>query len=249
MKILYALLALAGFAYGFLLLDIYSRQREILYRPTFEARPQTTLRSWTLGGRTIGYAREVTAPAACWLMLHGNAGQAEHRDYILPMIPATDALYVVEYPGYGLREGSPSREAINAAALEAYLHLRNQHPGTRVVVLGESLGSGPASELARASVPPDKIVLLTPFDTLANAASHHFKLLPIRLLLRDRWDNGEALRDYRGPVEIYGAERDEVIPMKFAKALADRLPGAVFHPMPGGHNDWHRNAGIQLSAR
>jgi uncharacterized protein len=247
MKILYALLALAGFAYGFLLLDIYHRQREILYRPTLDARPQSTLRSWTLGDRTIGYAREVRSPATCWLMLHGNAGQAEHRDYILPLIPPTDSLHVLEYPGFGLRAGEPSRESINAAAMEAYQHLRTQNPGTLIVVIGESLGSGPACELARAPTPPDKIVLLTPFDTLANAASHHFKLLPIRLLLRDRWDNVEALRGYRGPVEIYGAQRDEVIPMKLARALADSHPGSVFHEMPGGHNDWHRNAGVRLS--
>jgi uncharacterized protein len=237
-KIVYALLALAVGAYGFLLLDVYFSQSSILYAPTAEMRPQTTLRSWTLGERTLGYAREVPSPTTCWLMLHGNAGQAEHRDYILSLLSSTDSLYVLEYPGFGLRPGKPSRESLNAAALEAYNHLRTQNPGTPIGVIGESIGSGPACELARAPTPPDKIVLLTPFDTLANAAASHFPFLPVRLLLRDRWDNVAALRGYRGPVEIVGASRDEVIPIALAKALADQHPGAIFHTVSGGHNDW-----------
>jgi uncharacterized protein len=246
-KIVYALLALAVAAYGFLLLDIYFRQSSILYAPSAEMRPISSLRSWTLGDRTIGYAREVPNPQTCWLMLHGNAGQAEHRDYILPHLNPTDSLYVLEYPGFGLRSGKPSRESLNAAALEAYNYLRTQNPGTPIGVIGESIGSGPACELARASTPPDKIVLLTPFDTLANVASSHFPFLPIGLLLRDRWDNGEALRTYRGPVEIFGASRNDVIPISLAKALANQHPGAIFHTMSGGHNDWLNNSDVRIA--
>jgi pimeloyl-ACP methyl ester carboxylesterase len=246
-KILYALLALFLFAYGLLFLNVYIGQSSILYAPTAEARPKSTLLSWTLGDRTLGYAREVPQPRTVWLMLHGNAGQAEHRDYIVPLLDATDSLYVLEYPGFGLRSGTPSRESLNAAALEAYQHLRTQNPGTPICVIGESIGSGPACELARAPTPPDKIVLLTPFDTLANAASGHFRMLPIRYMLRDRWDNIAALRDYRGPVEIYGALEDTVVPYERAKALASAHPGATFHSLLGGHNDWLRHNQIRLT--
>jgi len=238
MKIVYALLALFGLGYGFLLLNVYLTQSSILYAPTAEARPKSSLLSWTLRDRTIGYAREVAQPRTIWLMLHGNAGQAEHRDYILPLLDATDSLYVVEYPGFGLRPGKPSRESLNAAALEAYQLLRTQNPGTPIAVIGESIGSGPACELARAATPPDKIVLLTPFDTLANVAAGHFRMLPVRLILRDRWDNVAALRDYRGPVEIFAALDDTVVPFERAKALADQHPCARFHSLLGGHNDW-----------
>jgi pimeloyl-ACP methyl ester carboxylesterase len=243
MKIVYALLVLFGAAYGFLLLNVYLTQSSILYAPTSETRPKSSLLSWTIGDRTIGYAREVVQPRTIWLMLHGNAGQAEHRDYALTLLDPTDSLYVLEYPGFGLRLGKPSRESINAAALEAYRILRTQNPGTPIGVIGESIGSGPACELARASTPPDKIVLLTPFDTLANVAAGHFRMLPIRLMLRDRWDNVEALRAYRGPVEIYAAIDDQVVPFTHAKALADQHACALFRTLLGGHNDWlHKNS-------
>jgi uncharacterized protein len=247
MKIVYALLALAVFAYGFVCLDVYLRQQSILYGPTARTGINSALLSWTLGDRTIGYAREVQNPKTCWLMLHGNAGQAQQRDYLLPLLAPTDALYVLEYPGFGFRAGEPSRESLNAAALEAYEYLRNQNPGTPIGVIGESIGSGPACELGRARIPPDKIVLITPFDSLANVAAGHFRMLPIRFMLRDRWDNVEALRTYRGPVEIYAATDDEVIPFRHAKALADQHPGAILHAVSGGHNDWSRNGDVRIS--
>jgi pimeloyl-ACP methyl ester carboxylesterase len=247
MKIVYALLALFAAAYGFMLLNIYLTQTSILYAPSAQTSPKTSLRSWKPGDHTIGYAHEVPQPRTIWLMLHGNAGQAEHRDYILPLLDATDSLYVVEYPGFGLREGKPSRESLNASALEAYEQLRRQNPGTPVCVIGESIGSGPACELARASTPPDKIVLLTPFDTLANVAAGHFRLFPVRLLLRDHWDNVEALRAYRGPVEIYAALEDTVVPFEHAKTLADQHPGTIFHTLLGGHNDWIRQNQVHIT--
>ncbi len=247
MKIVYALLALFLFAYGLLVLNVYIKQSSILYAPSSDPAVKSSLRSWTSGGRMIGYAREVPRPRTIWLMLHGNAGQAEHRDYILPLLDDTDSLYVLEYPGFGLRAGKPSRESLNAAAIEAYRLLRTQNPDTPVCVIGESIGSGPACELARESTPPDKIVLFTPFDTLANAAAGHFRILPLRYLLRDHWDNIASLRDYRGPVEIYAALEDTVVPYERAQALAAALPGARLHTMLGGHNDWRRQNDVRLT--
>ena len=68
--------------------------------------------------------------------------------------------------------------------------------------------------------------------------SHHYPFLPVRLLLSDDWDNVESLKGYRGRVEIFGIRDDVVIPAKFAKALADSKPGALFREIEGGHNDW-----------
>ncbi len=209
----------------------------MLFFPT-HATLSTRLTPWAGGSRTIGFCREVPNAHAIWLMTHGNAGQAADRDYVLPRISEQDSLYVLEYPGYGLREGSPSLESMNRAASEAYRLLRSRNPRTPVCVLGESIGSGPACALAREPVPPDKIVLVVPFDSLAHVASGKFPFLPIRLMLHDRWDNVESLREYAGAVEIYGAKDDAIIPIEHAKALAHELPKAHFTAIPGGHNDW-----------
>jgi len=227
-------------------LVVYFRQRSFLYYPSHEPSFTHQLTPWKLGSRVIGYAREVPQPRTLWLLCHGNAGQAADRAYVLPRLAPTDSLYVLEYPGYGLRDGSPSRDSMNAAALEAYEHLRHQNPGTPIGVIGESIGSGPACSLAQAAPPPDKIVLLTPFDTLAKVAAHHMSFLPARLILKDDWDNVTALRDYRGPVEIYGAIDDNIIPFSHAQALASAHPGAVYRSILGGHNDWSRDSTLLI---
>ncbi len=221
------------------------RQRSMLFFPTHDT-PSTSLAPWSDGSRVIGYCREAPNARAIWLMLHGNGGQAADRDYVLRRMSGQDSLYVLEYPGYGSREGSPSLESMNRAASEAYQLLRSRNLNIPVCVLGESIGSGPACALAREKIAPDKIVLVTPFDTLANVAARHFPFLPVRLLVRDAWDNVESLRRYAGPVEIFGARDDTIIPIGHAEALARQIPGAQFIEIPCGHNDWAQEDQVKI---
>jgi len=86
--------------------------------------------------------------------------------------------------------------------------------------------------------PPDKIVLILPFDTLAAVAARHYPFLPVRLLLRDNWDNITALSGYQGQLELFAAEADTIIPISHARLLAASKPAAVFRVIDGGHNDW-----------
>jgi len=225
---------------------VYFRQRSMLFFPTHSA-PSTKLNLWSDGHRTIGYCREAPNARTMWLMMHGNAGQAADRDYVLRRISEQDSLYVLEYPGYGAREGSPSLESMNQAASGAYQLLRARNPNTAVCVLGESIGSGPACALAREKTAPDKIVLVVPFDALANVASRQFPFLPVRLMLRDAWNNVESLKHYDGPVEIFGATDDAIIPIEHAKALARQIPGAQFIAVTGGHNDWSENEQVKIN--
>lgn len=136
---------------------------------------------------------------------------------------------------------------INTAALAAYQALRREFPGKPIGILGESIGSGPASFLASASPAPDKIILVVPFDTLADVAARHFPFLPVRLMLRDRWDNIAALRNYPGPIDIYGALDDEIINFAHAKNLSARIPAARFTAIEGGHNSWSASPQVKIS--
>jgi surfactin synthase thioesterase subunit len=179
-------------------------------------------------------------------MLHGNAGQAVDRAYALRSFSPDDAVFILEYPGYGAREGNPSRASFNAAAREAYALLRKTFPATPICVMGESIGSGPACMLASQSPPPDKIVLVVPFDKLTSVAADHVRILPVSLLLEAKWDNIHALSKYTRAVEIFGAEQDAVIPIEHAKKLAGSVPSARFHCIPGGHNDWSQGTSVEI---
>lgn len=220
-------------------------QRSLLYFPSHHA-GAGRLEPWIHHDQVIGYKHSLDHPQAVWLMMHGNGGQASDREYVLPRLSPSDALYVLEYPGYGARSGKPSEDTFNAAALDAYDQLSKLYPDTPLCVLGESIGSGPACQLTGATRKPDKIVLVVPFDTLYQVAARRFFFLPVWLLLLDRWDNIDALSSYDGPVEIIAAKQDEVIPYHHAKALAEACPTAELHTIRGGHNDWSYDPAVRI---
>jgi hypothetical protein len=83
-----------------------------------------------------------------------------------------------------------------------------------------------------------RAVLIVPFDNLVSVASEHSPFLPVRLLMRDKWDNVAALSKYAGRIDIYGAAQDTIIPTHHARQLAQSLPRATYHEMDCGHNDW-----------
>ena len=183
-------------------------------------------------GETIGYrslpASNDPRPPLAVLITHGNAGYAMHRADYAPLLRAAApdravSVYVLEYPGYGARSGDPSQDAFLAAADQALSQIPADIP---VVLLGESIGTGVAS--ATASAHPDRIaglLLLTPFDSLANVAQHHYPLLPVRWIMRDQYPSEEWLKNYRGPVTIVLAANDTIVPARFGQALHDTYPG------------------------
>jgi len=220
-----------------LLIGCQALVRSSLFYPTHVARDNGLAR-WLHDGALIGYQFTVTDPENIWLLLHGNGGQASDRTYLLDKFSARDSVYILEYPGYGTRPGTPSRKSFDAAALQAYELLRAQFPGKPVCVVGESIGSGPGSTLARAAQPPDKFVMLVPFDVLKSVAREHVPYLPTSLILAGSWDNIESLSGYTGPIEVFGAEGDTIIPVAHARRLAASRPQAKFHLLPGEHMDW-----------
>lgn len=235
----------AAAACAFMLFGCSSLQRKLLYFPTHSA-ASNGLTEWRDGEKVIGYAREVASPRNVWLMLHGNGGQASDRVFALPRFDSDDSAYVLEYPGYGGRAGTPSMPAINAAAHEAYVLLRLRFPDRPVCVVADSLGTGPACILSQQAPPPDKLVLIVPYDELARVAAEHYPSWLVRLLLTDNWNNLSALATYRGPIEIFAADNDRIIPISHAKALAASKPQTVFHVLRGGHNDWPQNASVKF---
>lgn len=219
--------------------------RKLLYFPSHDPAP-TDLSPWVVGGEVVGFASERDDPQAVWLMLHGNGGQASQRGYARQRMQEGDALFVMEYPGYGARAGKPSLEAFNGAAAEALAELRRRFPSKRIGVIGESIGTGPASWLGSQPNPPDKIVLVVPYDRLERVAKAKFPYLPVGLIMQDKWDNIAALQDYGGTLEIYGATDDQVIPVEHAKNLAAALPRAKFQILPGGHNAWSYQSELMI---
>lgn len=221
-------------------------ENTFLYFPSHEPN-RSRLTDWRIDNELIGCARIVEKPRAVWLICHGNAGQAADRQYIVDVLPADTCAYILEYPGYGLRPGKSSMASINEAARSAYTLLRATYPSTPLGVFGESLGSGPASHLCALPAPPDRLVLATPFDNLLSVAKKQIRGLPVSLLMRDKWDNTRALSAYKGPVVIFGARLDTIIPVVHARALAASIPQARYVELECGHNDWSQQPAVRIT--
>jgi fermentation-respiration switch protein FrsA (DUF1100 family) len=69
-------------------------------------------------------------------------------------------------------------------------------------------------------------------------AAHHYPFLPVRLILRDRWENTVALQRYHGPVGVRVAELDEVVTTEQGRKLYDAYAGPkrLWIATGAGHN-------------
>jgi fermentation-respiration switch protein FrsA (DUF1100 family) len=157
------------------------------------------------------------------VLFHGNAEDLSQRAHIAhELIAAGCGVLLAEYRGYGGNPGKPHEAGLYAdgrAALEfAYLQT------SRVALHGYSLGSGVAVQLAT-EFPVDALVLEAPFTCLADVARTRFPYVPVRWLLRDRYDNLSKIGAVSSPVLIYGGLADDLIPPRQFTALHAAVRG------------------------
>lgn len=233
--------------YAVLCLAAFLVQRRMMYFPDHETETEAIHRALGDGlvpwpdtrGRIIGWRRIARRNLPRVLVLHGNAGDALGRKGYLPLLEAAGFEGILlEYPGYGPREGERSEASLVAEAKAALRRLREESK-TPVFLLGESLGSGVAVQVAAAERGSVAGLLLTvPFSRMTEVAAHHYPYLPMGLLLKDRWDSLEAVRGYSGPVAILVAGQDEVVGAEQGRRLAKGCPGPVrIWEIPGAtHN-------------
>lgn len=234
--------------YAGLALFVMLVQRKLIYVPTrlpaeaaeALARQEGFIPWHHPSGELIGWRLPCkTNSIASVLIVHGNAGCAANRAYLAGPIheAASVDVYVLEYPGYGCRAGSPSLQSILAAADDAIEALTNSKP---VYVVGESLGTGPAAHLAQRNAHRIAgLALFAPYDKLSSVGQRQMPWLPVGLLLRDRFHPAAWLAHYDGPVKIVLAEADSIIPAKFGQRLFDHYSGPkTLAVIAGaGHND------------
>ena len=205
-------------------------QRYLIYVPTRLTPEMAEARAAKVGffpwrsaaGQLIGWKLPAgSASIGSVLIVHGNGGWALDRAYMTRSIhdAATLDVYILEYPGYGARGGSPGKASLLAAADEAFDNLPKNLP---VYIVSESLGTGVAAYLAQkypAGVAG--MAMFVPYDKLASVAENRVPFLPAYFLLWDRFDPAEWLKDYRGPVKVIVAGSDEIIPPKLGERLYD----------------------------
>jgi len=217
---------------------LYWMQDRLLYLPTAESNPREATALLIPSGDAV---------LKVW-QLHPNAGPAliyfgGNAEDVAANLPDFDpafpdrAIYLVNYRGYGGSTGTPSEAALIADAQAVYDTLRARHE--RIAVMGRSLGSGVATALTTTR-PVEKLILVTPYDSMANVAADHLRWAPIRWLIKDRYDSARRIKEIRIPALVVIAERDEVIFRARSDSLVNAMPAVPHHVLViphATHND------------
>jgi uncharacterized protein len=176
------------------------------------------------------------------LVCHGNAGNISHRlDRALLMHAKlkTD-VFLFDYRGYGLSQGSPDEAGTYRDARAALRYLINGRGIDRanLIVFGESLGAAVALQLALEQ-PARALVLEAPFTSIGDMARSAFPFLPLGRLLRTRYDNLAKVGGLRMPLLILHGDRDDTVPFAQGRRLFEAAPEPKqFFAIPGAsHND------------
>ncbi|MFY9808022.1 MAG: alpha/beta fold hydrolase [Pseudonocardiaceae bacterium] len=185
------------------------------------------------------------------LVMPGNAGSRAARAPLARRLAAKGfAVLLLDYRGYGGNPGSPSEGGLikDARAARAYL-VGHDVPAQRLIYFGESLGTAVATRLA-AEQPPGGLVLRSPFADLAAVGSRHYRLLPVRLLLRDRFPVTELIGQVRAPTAVVYGSADTIVPPEQSAAVAAAAGGSVrvIEVVGADHNDAALLEGNELVA-
>lgn len=129
----------------------------------------------------------------------------------------------VNYRGYGASDGKPSENALKNDALLIYDAIKKQHPNAPIYLIGRSLGTALALHLAaRRSV--EKLLLITPFDSVAAIAKRRYPYLFIDFLLRHPFRTLDDAAVIQTPTFVFLAEEETITPYDNSLTLVKALP-------------------------
>lgn len=150
------------------------------------------------------------------LYFGGNAEDAASSYPTLKKAYPQHSIYIMHYRGYTPSTGQASERALFADAAALYAYVSGRHNG--ITLIGRSLGTGIAVWLA-SRFDVEKLVLVTPYDSMVNVAARHYPYLPVRWLLHNRFESWQYAPKVRAPTFVIEAERDETIPPASTKRL------------------------------
>ena len=248
MGTLKSLLVVALTIYLALIALMYLAQRAMMYFPeTMRTTPaaaglaeaEEVVLDTADGERVIVWHVPPRADKPVVLYFHGNGGSLRGRvDRFRALTADGTGLVALSYRGYGGSSGAPTEAGLVNDALAAYAFTRARYPAERIVLWGESLGTGVAVALA-AQQPVGHLILQSPFTSAADVGAQRYWFVPVRLLMKDQFRSDLRIGEVTAPVLVLHGDRDNIVPM----ALAERLYGLINAPkrfvrFPGiGHND------------
>lgn len=212
---------------------VYVSQRRFIYLPDTRNADLATVGAVELmeavelstddGLRVISWFRRPAGPARPMLVLfQGNAGNIGDRLHkVATFVEAGWGVMLVGYRGFGGNPGKPTEQGLYADARAALRLVQDRGIAAgRIVLYGESLGSGVATEIAL-ETEAGALILEAPFTSIADMAQRQFPYFPSRWLVLDRFDNAGKIGRVGMPVLVLHGALDPITPVEFGRRVFD----------------------------
>ncbi len=232
MKYLYITLSSLIIAYIVLIIFIYFYQRNLLYHPSennyqndkiqfnydeifIKVNDEIHLKSWII--------KKDFKKLKTLVIFHGNAGHLSNRIYKLNELYKLDInILLISWRGFSGNKGSPTEKNLykDAEAAIKWLNKKNVN-NNQIILYGESLGSGVAVEIGKENN-FNSIILESPFTSIENSAKIYYPYLPVKLLLKDRYNSINKIKMINTPILIMHGKKDDVVPFSMGKELFEK---------------------------
>ena len=246
-KYLYLAISSIILVYFVIILFVYFYQRNLLYNPSennylndkisfnykeifIETNKNIKLKSWFIE-KDLKNFKTI-------LFFHGNTGNLFNRVYKLNELNKLNLnILIISWRGFSGNKGKPTEKNLYHDAEKAVKWLNTQGLNNKDIVLyGESLGTGVATELASKNN-FGGIILESPFTSMVDTAKIYYPYLPVNLLLKDRFNSKNKIKDIKTPILIMHGKKDNVVPQKMGLELYEKANEPKFNYFP--ENDDH----------
>ena len=251
-SVLKSLVILGLITYAFIAFGMYFGQRKFLYFPSaVRTAPADAglpdvaekIIQTADGEKVIAWYGKAKSGQPTLLYFHGNGGALEvRRERIAKYLARGRGVFMMSYRGYSGSSGSPSEAANVADGKLAYAALIKEGVKAEdIIIYGESLGTSVAAQVA-VEKPARGLILDSPFTSIVDRAAEVYPWLPVGLLLSDRYETREHIRNVKVPLFILHGEADMVVPVAMGRALfaLANEPKEIVTLPGAGHGDHYK---------
>ncbi len=217
--------------YLFILISTYLFQRSLLYHPgennyfgdqlivkiekvKIKTQDNIELTSW--------YHEKNVTKYKTILFLHGNAGSLENRIHKINHFKDMNVNFlIIAWRGFSGNKGKPTEKGLYEDARSAVEWLKSKGINeNNIIIYGESLGTGVATEIAQ-NKNFSGIILESPFTSMIDAGKDKYPYLPVKLLLKDKYESNKKLKNINSPILIMHGKVDNIVPFHMGKKMYD----------------------------
>ena len=154
------------------------------------------------------------------LFLHGNAGSLENRIHKINHFNNINVNFLLlSWRGFSSNKGKPTETGLYEDARSAVRWLESIGVKEKdIIIYGESLGAGVAIEIGQ-NKKFAGIILESPFTSMIAAGKNKYPYLPVRFLLKDKYESDQKIKNIEIPILVMHGKVDNIVPFYMGKKI------------------------------